>query len=299
MTLNRPTLRFSLMLAVLLLALPWAASAQTAGASSNDDETNPNYQVVSLDDGETVEGLLTADVTAQLYAFDGSEGDKVTVTMTQDAGSSLDPYIVLLGPYGQLIAKDDDSGKTASSAQITDAELPANGSYFIIASSFKTINAIVRASDEDVQPVDEDLAYTVSVNGITAPPDADRQFFTSRLEFGVSSEGYSTLAEPVYYFTYVSAEDNEVVDVTLTSEDFDTLLMVFGPGGDRIAANDDGESIGTNSAVTGVILPEQAKYLVFATDVAFPNAGNEEASLKYEGGDFEIVVTAGVAGDKK
>jgi len=300
MTFNRPTLRFSLMLAALLLALPWALSAQTAGASSDEDETNPNYIVITLDDGVAADGLLTADVTAQLYAFDGSAGDIVTVTMTQSEDSSLDPYIVLLGPLGQLVAKDDDSGELASSAQITEVELPANGSYFIIAASFKTINAIVvPTGGTETKISDEEFAYTVSASGFTAPPEEERQFFTSRLVTGVSDDGYSTLAEPVYYFTYVSAEDGEVVDINLTSEQFDTVVMVFGPGGDRIAANDDGEGVGTNSSLIGVVLPEQAKYLMFATDVAFPNAGNPEATLKYKGGDFTIIVTAGTSEIKK
>ncbi len=299
MTLKRPTLHLSFILTLLFLALPWAASAQTAGASSDEDETNPNYLVVSLDDGETIDGALTADVTAQLFAFDGSAGDIVTVTMTQSKDSSLDPYVVLLGPLGQVVAKDDDSGTESLSAQITDVELPANGSYFIIASSFKSINAIVNSSDTDAPADDENLEYTVSVSGITAPPEEEALFFTSRLESGVSSTGYSTLEEPVYYFTYVSADDNETVDINLTSEQFDTLVMVFGPGGDRIAANDDGEGVGTNSSVTGVDLPEQAKYLIFATDVGFPNAGNSEAVLQYKGGDFEITVMPGISNDKK
>lgn len=294
MTINRSTLRFSLLLAVLLLALPWAASAQTAGASSTtEDETNPNYLLTTLDDGEIAGGTLTADVTAQLYGFYGSTGDVVTITMTQDDGSSLDPYIVLLGPLGQVIAKDDDSGKQSLSAQITDAELPANGSYFIIASSIMNISGIVRPSEDDTKPTVEDLSYTISASGQTTPPEDERQYFTSRLELGGNIDGYSTLAEPVYYFTYVVLEAGEVVDINVTSEQFDTDLMVFAPGGDRIAINDDGEGIGTNSQLIGLTLPEKGKYLVFATDVAFPNAGDDEASLQYKGGDFKITFEPG------
>lgn len=288
---NRISLRLSVILAVFLLAVPWIVNAQAAGASNTRDPNNPSYLLEILEDGESAEGLLTVDVTAQLFGFLGSAGDTVTISMTQEADSSLDPYLVLLGPAGQVVAKDDDGGKTAFSAQISKVELPANGSYFIIASSFRGINATFTLTDaERAAVVDE--TFTITVNGITAPPEDESQYFSSRLVLDEPFDGYSTPQEPVYFFTYV-ATAGEVVDVTLTSEQFDTLVMVFGPGGNRIAANDDGESIGTNSSVTGVVLEEAEKYLVFATDVAFPNAGDEDAALKYKGGDFVIELSAG------
>lgn len=293
MTFSRPTLRLSFILAVFLLALPWAASAQTAGAANNEDPTNPNY-VLSMfepDGDESFEGELTAEVTAQLYGFVGSAGDIVTISMTQDPDSALDPYIVLLGPAGQVVARDDDSGEASLSALINEVELPANGSYFVLASSYNTINDTT-LTDEEAEAF-EGATYVITATGMTPPPDEESLYFTSRLELNTEFPGgYSTPEEPVYFFTYVATE-GEVIDISMSSEQFDTFVMVFAPGGNRIAANDDGEGVGTNSSLTGVVLEEAAKYLVFATDVAFPNVGNDEAALVYEGGDFTITVSAG------
>lgn len=292
MTLNRPTFRLSLLVAALLLALPWAASAQTAGSSNTEDPANPSYVLDILENGESAEGLFSGDVTAQLFGFLGSAGDVVTISMTQEEDSDLDPYLVLLGPAGQVVAKDDDSGEVTSSALISEVELPANGSYFIIASSFSEINGIMTSEDSADEPADQ--VFTISLSGITAPPEEESQYFSSRLTLGEAFDGYSTPEEPVYFFTYV-AEAGEVIDVTVTSEQFDTFLMVFAPGGYRIAFNDDGEGIGTDSSVSGVVLEEAEKYLIFATDVAFPNAGIEDAALEYKGGDFVITLSAGTA----
>ena len=69
-------------------------------------------------------------------------------------------------------------------------------------------------------------------------------------------------------------------------------LMVFGPGGTRLAVNsDDPEGIGTDSAIRGLELTEPGKYLFFATDVFFYNAGVGGAMLEYTGGDFTIILS--------
>jgi len=270
--------------AILIAIFPFAASAQ----SDEEDPTNPNFLLTILEDGESAESFFDGDVTAELFAFYGTTGDVVTLTMTQAEDSELDPYLVVLGSAGQLIAVDDDGGDVSLSAEIAELELPADGIYLVIASSFDYINSIV-----STEPLEEEQAFTISLTGATMPADEDsKQYFSSRLEIGDSFEGYSTLDEPVYYFTLVTLEDGGAIDVTVASEDFDTLVMVFGPGGGRIAVNDDDEeNAGTDSAVRGVELLDTGKYLIFATDVAFPNVGDEEAELEYTGGDFTITVT--------
>ncbi|MBK8139029.1 MAG: hypothetical protein IPK52_24960 [Chloroflexi bacterium] len=285
MTSHRRKLSVAVLLSLLLIAaLPWSASAQ----SDTEDPADPDFLLSILEDGESIESVFEDTVTAELFAFYGTAGDEVSITMIQADDSDLDPYLVVLGSAGQLIAIDDDSGETSLSAAITDLELPVDGIYLIIASSFDYINAI-----GSTEPLEEAQAFTISLTGATMPGEESTQYFSSRLELGDSHEGYSTEDEPVYYYTLVSLEEAVAIDVAVASDDFDTLVMVFGPGGGRIAVNDDNEQAeGTDSAVFGLELTEPGKYLIFATDVAFPNVGDDEAELEYTGGDFTISVTA-------
>ena len=64
---------------------------------------------------------LSEDMQAQLYAFDATKGDTVTITMTQ-IDDDLDPFLVLLGSAGEVIATDDDSGTVSLSAEISGRE---------------------------------------------------------------------------------------------------------------------------------------------------------------------------------
>jgi hypothetical protein len=95
--------------------------------------------------------------------------------------------------------------------------------------------------------------------------------------------------EPVFYFIFDGLA-GQVVDIAMESDEFDTVLHVFAPGGNRIAVNDDYDGE-TNSAIVGLELPEDGVYLVFATDVFFYNAVNEDTeSLVYTGGEFQITL---------
>lgn len=288
---KRAVFRLSLVLAAMMLALPFAASAQDATETPEQDPANPLYELHILADGETVQGFFAQDVTAQLYAFPAHAGDVVSVEMLQEIDSTLDPYIVVLGPRGQVLAKDDDSGDLELSARVKDLEIPQDGMYFVIASSFTTINAIITGG----APLDEDvsLRYAITVSGHTPTEDDELSYATSPLKLGDELIGYSNEDEPVFYFTHV-AEADSAIDISLSSTDFDTLLMVFAPGGHRIAVNDDSDGAAnpTDSGVSGLVLGEAGKYLIFATDIYFTSVPDEDTTLEFTGGDFTITLNA-------
>ncbi|MEM9072539.1 MAG: PPC domain-containing protein [Myxococcota bacterium] len=54
-----------------------------------------------------------------------------------------------------------------------------------------------------------------------------------------------------------------VLEVELTSEDFDAFLLLNGPDGDQIAQNDDRED-GDQNAALSLTLPSSGTYTVFA-----------------------------------
>jgi tetratricopeptide (TPR) repeat protein len=94
------------------VALGWPA-ASPAGAETFLDEA-----------GE----ITPAEAT---YRFDGSAGETVTIILNSD---DFDPVLSLLDSSGSEIATNDDFGGSLNSTIIL--ELPADGTYTVIAKSF-------------------------------------------------------------------------------------------------------------------------------------------------------------------
>lgn len=262
-------------LALLLLSLVSAVGAQ-------DDDA---YLLPILADGETIEEAFLTTNDAHLYAFQGTAGDLVTITMQQtDRDSFLDPYLVLLGQAGQVYAVNDDSEDDkdpAFSAAIVDFELPETGSYFIVATTLVGSSGF-GSDDTEGGP----FGYALTAGGFTLPEGADPESFLysgSSVEIGQSNTLYSNAAEPVYFVDFIG-EAGQVIDVKTTTDTVtDTILWLFAPNGIRIAINDD--SNGVAAELLGVELPEDGKYFMFATGFGFLNAADGSYS---QDGTFDI-----------
>lgn len=276
--------KFRILVALMALALVVAAVLPAAPALAQDggDDEAPRATLSILLDGDEREDFFFEDINGRIYGFNGSAGDVVSISMVSE---DLDPYLVLLGPFGEVYAYDDDGGEEPLSSLI-EFELPNDGSYFIFATTFSG-----RSSMGLLEEDDDPLAYTIAISGNTLPEEIDPevvQFFRGDLVFGESITGYSNLSEPVYYWAF-DAEAGQIVNITVESDDFDTLLYVFGVGGDRIAANDDAD--GTNSAIEGLEIPEDGRYIVWATQYSYTYAAEAEDDEDYGGGDFIITLT--------
>ncbi|PJF23063.1 MAG: hypothetical protein CUN56_02800 [Phototrophicales bacterium] len=90
----------------------------------------------SISYGETVEGNLNLGEAAE-WTFQGSTGDVVTIAMNSE---DLDSYLELLGPDGSGLASDDD-GQGYPNPRIDSFELPADGTYVIVACTYWTDEA--------------------------------------------------------------------------------------------------------------------------------------------------------------
>lgn len=255
---------------------------------SAQETTDGSFAVTFLENGVTLEDTFDAEVGARLYGFNASAGDVITLTMTQ-VTEELDPYLVLLGPRGELIAVDDDSGEAALfAAALTDVTLPASGGYFVLATTFANIDTIIATDTATTS------TYTITLNGITEPTDIPDfnpdglSYFRGDLEFGATVEGVSSLEEPVFYYAF-NGTAGQVVDITMASDDIDTILHVFDPMGNRIAVNDD-DGVSTNSAIEDLTLPVDGQYLVFATDLFFYFLADPDLSTDFAGGTFTITL---------
>ncbi len=289
MSRSRLFLSFAL-LSVLLLSFAGIAQAQTTSDSSSNDPIGVRK---ILHSGEPFSDEFSADATAYLYGFVGSKGDSVTISMAQAEDSDLDPFIVLLGPNGEMIASDDDGGTDIfGSSLISDVALPDDGIYLLVASTFAHIDEIlIETGETTTEPTDQTFDITVTGNTTPASSADQNLIYTKDVVKGDSVDGVSSQNKPVGYYTYVG-KAGDTITLTNSSDEFDTVLHVFDPEGNRIAVDDDDpESTGTNSAIRDLTLPEDGLYLIFATDVFFYNAGVSDTSLEYKGGAYTFGVS--------
>jgi len=83
--------------------------------------------------GSTVQGVITNSSPARAYTFTADAG--VTIRAEQDAQSgSLDTFLALIGPDGQVIVTNDDEGGNTD-AGITRT-LPTSGDYTLLATRY-------------------------------------------------------------------------------------------------------------------------------------------------------------------
>ena len=102
-----------------------------------------------LEDGQSVNGEFEGDITGRLYAFSATEGNIVTISMTQIT-PELDPYLVLMGARGEVLTDDDDSGDLEFSSRIQNFVIPEDGSYFVLASAYAYLdNRFIEAEEAE------------------------------------------------------------------------------------------------------------------------------------------------------
>lgn len=267
---------------LLLVATLLTLSAVSIAAQDN----GPTLAILSS--GESLDDALSGSSTAVLYGFNAVGGDTVNIDMTPINNSTIDPFLVVLGPYGEFIASDDDSGDMPYAARLS-VKVPADSSYFIIASSYGFIDG---SSGLDSLKTDMPFNISISGNNLPAgmtPEDETVTFFRSLLDANVPfPDGYSSQAEPVYYFRYDTPAP-VTVDVTATSPNMDSLVQVFDTMGYRIAVNDNANAPLPNqldAGVFGVNLAEAGSYLIFVTQKSFANLGTKD----FIDGTFTVTV---------
>ncbi|GEM_PF-1021546 len=89
--------------------------------------------------GQTVKGEIGDKTFIDLYTFDGTYGDVVTITMEPGEGSHIDPYLEVLSPQGGRMAANDDAKDPTlrpGSAQIKSYRLLYTMTYTIRATRF-------------------------------------------------------------------------------------------------------------------------------------------------------------------
>ncbi len=178
---------------------------------------------------------------ADLYQFQGTQGEAVALNLvgSADRRLRLDPYLVLFGPDGQVLAQDDDSG---TDPRIGDARLllrlPTAGTYTIMATA---------------QPRDQGR-YSLGLL-------RDTTRFLAEQEGELSARSNLRSADQTPFdVVEFQGKANQRVTILATSSQFDPYLFLLGPNGQVIAQDDDGG--GDLNAKIELRLPTDGTYRV-------------------------------------
>lgn len=233
-----------------------------------------NFDLTVIADGDVIEASFVDEITTQLYAFYGTAGDSVSISMIQE-DDALDPFIVLFDSEGAVLDYDDDSGELDFSASLDNIQLDNDGVYFVMATSVLFVDAIeTETSDE--------LPYTLTVSGQTRPENVEDADVISLdieiLSIGNSIAGNSTEDAPLALF-YLEASAGDSVTISLEDADYFTLLMVFAPDGSRLVAD---------ASLAELDLEEDGIYTLIATEQFFYQAMDTDSF--FEGGSFVLVI---------
>jgi hypothetical protein len=85
--------------------------------------------------GTPLQGFIGNDQPFQAYSFDIQANSVVTITMNANSGS-LDPYVILLDPNGNVIYFNDDAAEGVTDSSLTNSLLPVAGTYTVVATRY-------------------------------------------------------------------------------------------------------------------------------------------------------------------
>ncbi|HRE49126.1 MAG TPA: PPC domain-containing protein [Aggregatilineales bacterium] len=86
-----------------------------------------------------VSGRIGNSNPVDVWSFNGTAGQIVTIQMDAIQGGSLDAQLILLDGQGNVVASNDDASNVTRNAAIVNKALPSTGLYVIVATRFGKI----------------------------------------------------------------------------------------------------------------------------------------------------------------
>ena len=198
------------------------------------------------------------------YAFEAPPGQRVRVDLRS---SDFDTYVMLLGP-GDFREENDDADDDVGHSAI-DATLADGGTYRVLVTSYAP---------------DETGGYELTI-GQGTTPTADDQRDVQRLEMGRSAmgslaDGDGELESGEYRDLWVfEGRAGQDVTVEITSDDFDTYLVLLSPDGAVLDENDDTDGR-TDLSRVSARLGASGRYSVVATSYAAGETGSYDVTVR-------------------
>jgi len=210
----------------------------------NSPQTAIPVLVNQIQDGE-----LTVPNFTQYYVFEAKQNDLITVRMDRVRGS-VDAFLVLADANLQEIATDDDGGG-GQNAKIDGFLIPADGTYYILATRFDR-EAGTTAGEYRLELQSLGNAF----DGV--PPD------TQRISYGTTITGRIDEITPTVSFAFWGAEGDAItVSLNRGDGDLDPVVRILDSNGNVVAQDDDSGG-GKNARVARYVLPRTGIYTIEA-----------------------------------
>lgn len=227
---------------------------------------NSPQTALALQPGQTVEGALTDDQFTQYYVFEARANDLVSVRMSRKGGA-LDSLVAIADANLQELVIDDDSAGNQN-AQIAQYKIPADGTYYVIATRFD------RAAGTTTG------AYTLELVDLGSAFD-DIPEGVPRIGYGSTITGVidDSITEVTYAFW---GEAGDVITVSMNRLDgnLDPLVSIL-DGEQRPLVSDDDSGSGQNAHIDRYELPTTGAYYVRATRFSGEPPGDPNTSGSY------------------
>jgi hypothetical protein len=222
-----------------------ASKVRTLSPAQPQDCVNGNPTVENTACGSTVNGNLTSadctlsDQTAfDVYAFSGTVGQQVTITMTS---SVIDSYLFLIDPSGSHDVDQDDDSAGNLNAQIVFT-LTQTGTWFIVAN---VIDNPSTTNDPLLGPYSLSLTCTTGGGSGTCTPNATslclnngryRVSVTFSTAAGQNGDGMAVPeTTDTGLFWFFSASNIEIIIKVVTGCPVNNRIWVFAGGLTNVA----------------------------------------------------------------
>jgi hypothetical protein len=211
-----------------------------------------------------IDAELTESRFARYYRFEARRNDIITVSMSRRTGN-LDSYVILANASLQELAANDDISNETQNARINEYLIPANGTYYIIATRYQqedgTTIGIYR------------LELSSEGNAFDGLADDVR-----RIRYGTSLTGTLDDETPAIRYAFWGQAGDEIrVTMDRSSGDLDTYLTILNADGVVIRSDDD-SGINKNARIDRYRLPATGVYIIeaarFRSGEAAPTSGD-------------------------
>ncbi len=246
-----------------------------SGSLARGDETLPNGEYVDM------------------YVFEGRRGQAIAAGMIS---ADFDAYLVLVGP-NEFTAENDDMESGNTNAFLS-ATLPANGTYMLFATSlnpretgaYEIVVANVQADGGSASPPPPRPAPPRPAPPRPAPPPPPPPAVASgsgTITPGATVRGNLSsndrqLDDGEYFDTYTfNAQAGQSFTIDMTSEAFDTFLVILGPNDFGAEMDDGGEGVNSRYTFTA---PATGQYTIGATSYEARAQGAYSVRLTQNGG---------------